>query len=44
MKVATKEKKKRKLRTICLGIKDNVNQKLLHNLALTNDDNIKGTL
>ncbi|XP_065652823.1 uncharacterized protein LOC136080140 [Hydra vulgaris] len=34
-KVSTKDKK---LRITCLGIKNNVNQKLLHNLTFTNDE------
>ena len=42
-KVATKEKKMRETKNYLL-IKVNVNQKLLHNLTLTNDDNIKETL
>ena len=43
-KVATKEKKMRETKNFLLRKKDNLNQKLLHNLTLTNDDNIKETL
>ena len=43
-KFATKAEKKRETKNYLLGIKDNINQNLLHNLTLTNDDNIKETL
>ena len=39
-----KKRKRGKLRTTCLGIKNNVNQDVLHNLTLTNDESIKETL